>query len=152
MAMIGWFLADIIYESQTFYQDRTWTYAVFATNWSFFLLVITCVYQTVCSLVYTIKSSNNLGNASVEKMDFFTNITRRVSSCFCLSVLQLNLKPTSNPYGNISWRTLTHPSPFPSSTTSTSKNHSVYFSSKFKHNSCPRPRPSISNSSSRHYH
>lgn len=60
-ALIGWFFADIIYESETFYQDRTWTYAVYATNWSFLLLVITSVYQTACSLVYTVKSSDNLG-------------------------------------------------------------------------------------------
>lgn len=60
-ALIGWFIADIVYESETFYQDRTWTYAVYATNWSFFLLVITSVYQTVCSIVYTVKSSDNLG-------------------------------------------------------------------------------------------
>ena len=120
MAMIGWFLADIIYESQTFYQDRTWTYAVFATNWSFFLLVITCVYQTVCSLVYTIKSSNNLGNASVEKQKFYLSALRGVLLLVSVSALTL----TSNPYANIRWRTL-HPSPFPSSTTSASKNHSI---------------------------
>lgn len=59
-AMIGWFLADIVYESAAFYQDRTWTYAVYATNWSFFLLVVTSVYQTMCSLFYTIRTEENL--------------------------------------------------------------------------------------------
>ncbi|XP_052679430.1 protein rolling stone-like isoform X2 [Crassostrea angulata] len=68
LALIGWFLADIIYESETFYQDRTWTYAVYATNWSFFLLVITSVYQTVCSLVYTAKSSDNLDDRYFDRM------------------------------------------------------------------------------------
>ncbi|XP_048742654.1 protein rolling stone-like [Ostrea edulis] len=67
-ALIGWFFADIIYESETFYQDRTWTYAVYATNWSFLLLVITSVYQTACSLVYTVKSSDNLDDRYFDRM------------------------------------------------------------------------------------
>lgn len=94
LALIGWFLADIIYESETFYQDRTWTYAVYATNWSFFLLVITSVYQTVCSLVYTAKSTDNLGNVmvfiSLSCCKFWIN--RVTLKCIFLSPSYLNFK------------------------------------------------------------
>ena len=56
-----WLFADLLYENQVFYRERTWIYLIYATNWSFILLVSTSIFQAICVLVYSIRHSCCLG-------------------------------------------------------------------------------------------
>ena len=59
--MVGWIVADLMYESQKFYHDRIWLYLVYATNWSFVLLVLSTCFHAVCVMFYTTRAASCVG-------------------------------------------------------------------------------------------
>ncbi|XP_071174422.1 protein rolling stone-like isoform X1 [Mytilus edulis] len=66
--MVGWIVADLMYESQKFYHDRIWLYLVYATNWSFVLLVLSTCFHAVCVMFYTTRAASCVDRQSFEKM------------------------------------------------------------------------------------
>lgn len=61
MGMVGWIIADVMYETDVFYSDRRWLYLIYATNWSFILLGLTAITQAICVTVYSFRMDWTLG-------------------------------------------------------------------------------------------
>ncbi|KAK3587109.1 hypothetical protein CHS0354_023562 [Potamilus streckersoni] len=64
----AWIAADILYESQEFYKSRPWDYLIYATNWSFILLGLTIIFQSVTTCFYSARSSHCLDRQTFERM------------------------------------------------------------------------------------
>ncbi|XP_060596072.1 protein rolling stone-like isoform X3 [Ruditapes philippinarum] len=68
LAFIVWFAADCIYETRTFFKEHTYTYLIYATNWSFLLLTLTALYKATCAIYYSMRSGECLDRQSFDRM------------------------------------------------------------------------------------
>ncbi|OWF39521.1 protein rolling stone-like [Mizuhopecten yessoensis] len=66
--MVGWIIADVMYETEVFYSDRRWLYLIYATNWSFILLGLTAIIQAVCVTFYSCRTDWTLDRQTFERM------------------------------------------------------------------------------------
>ncbi|KAL4226646.1 hypothetical protein ACF0H5_014627 [Mactra antiquata] len=65
---IVWIVGDCIYETRTFFKEHTYTYLIYATNWSFLLLVLISLVTATCTLYYSIRSGECLDRQTFERM------------------------------------------------------------------------------------
>ncbi|XP_052781491.1 protein rolling stone-like isoform X3 [Mya arenaria] len=68
MGFIAWLISDVIYETTTFFKDHSYTYLIYATNWSFLLLTLTALLMATCTVYYSIRSGECLDRQTFERM------------------------------------------------------------------------------------
>ncbi|XP_052283793.1 protein rolling stone-like isoform X1 [Dreissena polymorpha] len=68
LGFLAWLIADVIYETRTFFREHTYTYLIYATNWSFMLLTLTSLLMAICVLYYSIRSGECLDSQTFERM------------------------------------------------------------------------------------
>ncbi|XP_045166545.1 protein rolling stone-like isoform X1 [Mercenaria mercenaria] len=68
LGFIVWFAADCVYETRTFFKEHTYTYLIYATNWSFLLLTFTALYKATCAVYYSVRSGECLDRQSFDRM------------------------------------------------------------------------------------
>ncbi|KAK6175397.1 hypothetical protein SNE40_013869 [Patella caerulea] len=56
LVLTGWAIADVVYETRTFYNGQTWKWFIFATNWSFILLALSGLFQALTTCLYNFRS------------------------------------------------------------------------------------------------
>lgn len=63
-----WFTVDILYETRDFFNGHTYYYFIYATNWSFLLIVMTSLFMAVCNLYYTVKYGEYIDGQTFQQM------------------------------------------------------------------------------------
>ncbi|ESP01149.1 hypothetical protein LOTGIDRAFT_205169 [Lottia gigantea] len=56
LVLTGWCIADVAYETGQFYHGQTWKWFIYATNWSFILLVLSGLFQATTACIYSFRS------------------------------------------------------------------------------------------------